>query len=77
VTSARRTPTRRFFGSGKGRFTTKGRYGSATIRGTRWGVQDFCDRTFLGDIEGTVEARDFAKRKTVILQTGQGYIALG
>jgi hypothetical protein len=73
--SARR-PTRRLFGSGKGAFTTKGHYGSATIRGTSWEVQDFCDSTRFTDVHGSVVVRDLVKRRTVTLKTGQSYTAL-
>jgi hypothetical protein len=73
--AAKRRPTRRLFGSGKGLFTTKGHYGSASIRGTSWEVQDFCDRTVVQDIHGSVSVRDLVKRKTLRLKTGQSYTA--
>src|SRR5207237_4063653 len=73
--AAKRKPTRRLFGSGKGSFTTTGRYGSASIRGTRWLVQDFCDRTVVRSLEGTVSVRDRVKRRTVRIMTGQSYTA--
>ena len=73
--AAKRKPTRRLFGSGKGSFTTKGRYGAATIRGTKWLVQDFCDRTVFKSLDGTVSVRDAVKRKTVTLKRGKSYTA--
>lgn len=34
--AADRRPVRRLWGSGRGRFKTRGRYSSATVRGTKW-----------------------------------------
>ena len=36
---------RRLWGSGKGKFRTRGRYSSATVRGTVWKTEDRCDGT--------------------------------
>ena len=66
---------RRLFGDGKGSFRTRGRNAAATVRGTRWGVQDRCDGTLVAVQRGRVEVRDFVKRKTVILRTGKTYLA--
>jgi hypothetical protein len=76
-TSARRSRkrVRRLFGDGKGSFRTKGRNAAATVRGTRWGVQDRCDGTLVRVQQGRVSVRDFVRRKTVILRTGQAYLA--
>lgn len=71
----RRRPTRRLFGSGKGLFRTKGRYGSATVRGTKWSVQDFCDRTVFRVTEGTVAVRDDVRRRSVTVRAGRSYTA--
>ncbi len=38
---------RRLFGNAKGRFRTSGRNAAATVRGTRWSVQDRCDGTLV------------------------------
>src|SRR5262249_1177457 len=40
VAAAKQPKTRRLWGDGKGSFRTKGRYSAATVRGTRWLVQD-------------------------------------
>jgi hypothetical protein len=66
---------RRLFGDGKGRFRTSGRNAAATVRGTRWGVQDRCDGTLVKVQQGRVAVRDYAKRKTVIVRTGRTYLA--
>jgi hypothetical protein len=68
-------PTRRLFGSGYGNFRTKGYYGSATVRGTRWLVQDYCDRTTITVKRGIIDARDYVKRKTVRVRAGHSYTA--
>jgi hypothetical protein len=66
---------RRLFGDGKGTFRTRGRNAAATVRGTRWGVQDRCDGTLVTVQRGRVEVRDLVKRKTVIVRTGKTYLA--
>jgi hypothetical protein len=66
---------RRLFGNAKGRFRTSGRNAAATVRGTRWGVQDRCDGTLVAVQQGRVEVRDLVKRKTIILRAGRTYVA--
>ena len=43
--AAKKPKTRKLWGDGKGKFRTKGAYSAATIRGTRWLVQDGCRYT--------------------------------
>jgi hypothetical protein len=66
---------RRLFGNAKGSFRTSGRNAAATVRGTRWGVQDRCDGTLVTVQRGRVEVRDKVKRKTIIVRTGHKYLA--
>ena len=66
---------RRLFGDGKGSFRTSGRNAAATVRGTRWSVQDRCDGTLVTVQRGRVSVRDLVKRKTVIVRTGHTYLA--
>jgi hypothetical protein len=66
---------RRLFGSAKGSFRTKGRTAAATVRGTRWGVQDRCDGTLVTVQRGRVSVRDLVKHKTVSVTTGHTYLA--
>jgi hypothetical protein len=66
---------RRLFGDGKGSFRTRGRNAAATVRGTRWSVQDRCDGTLVTVQRGRVEVRDLVKRKTVFVRTGHTYLA--
>jgi len=63
------------WGTGKGKFRTRGRYSSATVRGTVWFVQDRCDGTFTRVRTGTVEVFDFGRNETVALNAGDTYLA--
>jgi NHL repeat len=66
---------RRLWGSGKGRFRTRGRHGAATVRGTKWVTSDRCDGTLVVVRRGKVAVRDFRRRKTVMLRAGGRYLA--
>jgi len=68
-------PVRRLWGKGKGRFRTKGRYSSGTVRGTNWLTTDFCNGTEIRVVAGIVQVRDFVKKKTVRVKPGQTYFA--
>ncbi len=70
-----RKRVRRLFGNAKGSFRTSGRNAAATVRGTRWSVQDRCDGTLVTVQRGRVEVRDKVKRKTVVVRTGHTYLA--
>ena len=48
---------RKLWGDGSGSFSTKGRYGSATVRGTRWLTQDTCKGTKVTVRKGSVALR--------------------
>ena len=61
--------------SGHGHFTVQGRYSAATVRGTVWSVGDRCEGTFTKVTRGVVVVRDFRRRKTITLFTGQSYLA--
>jgi hypothetical protein len=62
-------------GVAKGHFRTTGRFAAATVRGTDWGVRNRCDGTLTVVRRGTVVVRDFVRHKTVVLHTGQTYLA--
>ena len=66
---------RRLWGDGRGRFRTSGSYSSATVRGTRWLVEDTCTTTTTQVKRGSVTVRDFARRKNVIVKAGKKYVA--
>jgi Ca2+-binding RTX toxin-like protein len=59
----------------KGRFRTRGRNSSSGVRGTRWLVEDRCDGTRTRVFSGRVRVRDFARRRTVIVNAGESYLA--
>ncbi len=58
-----------------GHFSTRGQYSAATVRGTIWSVANRCDGTFTYVKRGAVSVRDFVRRKTIALFTGQSYLA--
>ncbi len=58
-----------------GHFRTRGRYSSATVRGTIWTVSDRCDGTLTHVQRGTVIVTVPATRKTITLHAGQSYLA--
>jgi hypothetical protein len=61
--------------SAHGRFSTRGRYAAATVRGTKWTISDRCDGTLTHDITDSVAVTDFVRHKTIILHAGQSYLA--
>jgi len=61
--------------SAHGKFRTSGRYGAATVRGTKWTVADRCDGTLIRDLTDSVAVSDFVRHRTVILHAGQRYLA--
>jgi hypothetical protein len=65
---ASRKRSRTLFGSGKGRFRTRGRNSSATVRGTTWVQKDTCAGTRTTVKTGTVIVRDFAKRRNITIK---------
>ena len=66
---------RKLWGSGKGKYTTKGSRGSATVRGTIWLTADRCDGTFFKVREGIVAVKDVSKKKKILLRKGKTYLA--
>src|SRR4051794_32629726 len=67
--------SRQLWGSVKGRFRTRGRHSSATVRGTEWLTKDTCNTTTTLVKTGVVTVRDFAKRKNITLRKGKRYVA--
>jgi hypothetical protein len=68
-------PVRRLWVKGSGKFRTKGRFASATVRGTWWLTADFCDRTLVQVREGSMLVRDFVQRKNVVVRAPKSYSA--
>jgi hypothetical protein len=73
--AAQDSPRRRLWGRGKGRYRTRGRGSSSTVRGTTWLTEDRCDGTLTRVVSGTVEVRDFALGRTVRVRAGERYLA--
>ena len=63
------------WGNGHGNYRTKGHYGSATVRGTIWFVQDRPRSTFFKVRRHTVLVRDFKRHRGILLHAGQHYLA--
>jgi len=71
-----RSSGRSVWGRGKGRFTTSGRRGSGSVRGTTWQVTDRCDgSTVIKNFQGRVLARDFVRNGKKLLRSGQSLVA--
>ncbi len=71
---SRRT-VRRLRSNATGRFRTRGRNSSATVRGTIWTTADRCDGTLTTVRRGRVVVRDFRRKKTVLVRAGKRYLA--
>lgn len=65
--------SRKLWGDGKGAFRTSGRYSAATVRGTRWLVQDTCAGTTTRVTQGSVTVKHGTR--SVIVRTGRKYVA--
>ncbi|MEA2423001.1 MAG: hypothetical protein QOF55_2100 [Thermoleophilaceae bacterium] len=66
---------RSLFSNVKGRFRTRGRNSTATVRGTQYLVKDTCAGTLTKVKVGKVVVRDLALKKTKTLKAGQSYFA--
>jgi hypothetical protein len=74
--AAKKKPkTRSLWGSGHGAFRTVGQYSAATVRGTKWFVQDSCAGTLTRVAQGVVSVRDDVRHKTILLKAGKHYLA--
>jgi hypothetical protein len=61
--------------SGHGRFKTDGRYAAATVRGTIWLTEDFCDGTLVQVTRGVVTVENLVTHATVTVTAGHSYFA--
>jgi hypothetical protein len=73
--AAKKPKTRKLWGDGSGSFRTRGQYSAATVRGTKWLVQDACTSTTTKVTKGTVAVNDFVKHKTVLVRAPKSYTA--
>jgi hypothetical protein len=65
----------RLWGDGHGRFRTHGRNAVATVRGTKWLVEETCQGTRIRVARGVVAVRDKRAKRTRLLRKGQTYLA--
>ncbi len=75
VSAGSKRTVRRLWGDAKGRYRTTGRHAAATVRGTRWLVEDRCDGTLVRVARGEVKVRDLVRNTVVFLLAGQSYLA--
>jgi hypothetical protein len=66
---------RTLFSNVKGRFRSRGRNSTATVRGTSWTMTDTCKGTLTSVKTGSVTVRDFNLRKTRVVAAGHSYLA--
>jgi hypothetical protein len=69
------TTVRQLWGNGAGSFRTRGRYASATVRGTKWLTADRCDGTLTKVVRGVIQVSDFPQRKQITVRAGKSYLA--
>jgi len=61
---------RLLWASGSGTFRTVGRYSAATVLGTQWLTEDFCDGTLVRVTRGVVVVENLATHATVTVRAG-------
>ncbi|MDA0171763.1 hypothetical protein OJ998_21865 [Solirubrobacter taibaiensis] len=71
--AAKKAKKRKLWGDGKGSFRTTGKYSAATVRGTRWLVEDSCSGTLTRVTQGSVTVK--AGKITKVLRAGKRYLA--
>ena len=64
----------RLWGKAKGRFKTTGKHAAATVRGTRWLIEERPNGTYIRVVEGIVSVRDFIRPWTVLVGAGETYL---
>ena len=67
---------RHVWGNAQGNFRTKGKYASATVRGTLWRTDDLCSGTLVTVKRGTVDVYDFVLHKHFLTHAGHSHLAL-
>jgi hypothetical protein len=71
--AGRRRVVRRLWGSGHGRFRTRGRSSAATVRGTIWTVEDRCDGTLTRVTRGVVVVQNLRTGRTRTVRAGESH----
>jgi hypothetical protein len=69
------TTVRQLWGKGTGRFRTRGRYATATVRGTNWLTADRCDGTQVRVVQGVIQVSDLPRRRQITVGAGRTYLA--
>ena len=67
-------PRRRLWSNADGKFRTTGRYGSATVRGTKFLVEERCGGTFVRVARGSVNVADRVRGRTVVVRAPRSYL---
>jgi hypothetical protein len=73
--TAANTVVRQLWGNGRGQFRTRGRYATATVRGTFWLTADRCDGTLVRVRVGIIGVADLPRRRAIRLTPGRTFIA--
>jgi hypothetical protein len=72
----KRKPIRSLWGKDDhGRFETRGRGSVATVRGTTWLTEDFCDGTRTTVTEGAVAVRNRSTGRVTVVRAGHSHFA--
>jgi hypothetical protein len=58
-----------------GRYRTRGRYASGTVRGTKWTTSDRCNGTLIAVQQHSVLVTDLVRHKTILVTAGHSYLA--
>jgi streptogramin lyase len=66
-------PPRRLWGSGRGKFRTRGRYSVVSVRGTVWLTSDSCQGTITRVRQGVIQVADLLRGRQVIVRRGKTY----
>jgi uncharacterized repeat protein (TIGR02543 family) len=64
---------RHVWGNTKGKFRTRGKYASATVRGTLWETLDYCDGTLVIVRSGRVDVFDVVKKVHHFITGGRSF----
>ena len=75
VSKAKPKVIRQLWAKAKGQFRTRGRYASATVRGTVWLTADRCDGTLTRVNQGIVQVSDFPLKKKLLVHAGASHLA--
>jgi hypothetical protein len=75
LAAAARRPSRQLFANVHGRFRTRGRHSTATVRGTQYLVKESCRGTLTVVMRGRVLVHDIVKHRFRLVKAGHRYLA--